>query len=117
MHSSQYINPYKPQHPYSLSNKQRLFLKKWEKQRDMPRVMYFLINGFLKKISWVFIILKAVQFIFFNEQSTNFYITGFGVFFLLTEFFFWVFCGLILGWMQYTEKESEYELFKSMRHF
>jgi hypothetical protein len=117
MQSNQYINPYNPPHPYRLSNKQRLFLKKWEKQKEMPRVMYFLINGFLKKISWVFIIFKFIQFIFFKEQSNNFYATGFGILFLVTELLFWIFCGLIMGWMQYTQKESEYELFRSMRHF
>jgi hypothetical protein len=117
MKTVHYINPYNPPHPYRLSNKQRQFLKKWEKQKDTPRITYFLINGVLKKISWVFLLFKAIQLIIFNEQSANFYNTGFGLLFLFIELVFWFFAGIIIGWIQYTEKESQYELFRSMRHF
>jgi hypothetical protein len=117
MQSNHYINPYQPRHPYSLTNKQRQFLKHWEKQKETPRFVYFLFNGVIKKISWVFILFKVIQLLFFKEQSYNFYVTGFGIVFLFIEILFWIFCGLTFGWLEYTKKESEYELFHSMRHF
>jgi len=112
-----YINPYNPPHPFRLSEKERRFLKKWEQSRRKPRWFYFLVHGFLKQVSWIFLFFKILQLIFFSDASGQFYNSAEGLLFLLFECVFWIFCGITLGWMNYTRKETEYELFRSLRHF
>ena len=117
MNSYHYINPYRPQHPFQLTDKQRSFLNSWEKKRKGSRPKFYFINGFLKNTSWIFIFQKLIQFLSFNEATVLFYKSTSGLLFLLVEILFWLFCGVVIGWMNYISRESRFELFKSMRHF
>jgi len=112
-----YINPYNPPHPFRLTEKQRRFLITWERRRKQPRWQYLLIHGFIKQVAWLFLLLKSAQLFFFSDATRSFYNSPEGLFFLLFECIFWIFCGLTLGWMNYTQKETEYEIFRSQRHF
>ncbi len=113
----QYINPYNLPHPYTLTDKQRVFIKRWETERKKPKLQFYFIDGFIKQVSWIFLAFKFIQLIFLKSETQFLYSTGTGVLFLIIELLFWIFCGVVLGWMKFTQKETEFELFKSMRHF
>jgi len=117
MNSYQYINPYKPPHPFHLTEKQKLFLKDWEQQRNGSKIRFYFINGFIKKISWLFLFLKLIQVFTLNSETIYFYNSPLGLCFLFFELIFWIFCGIVVGWLNFVNRESRYELFLSMRHF
>lgn len=104
-------------HPYRLNLKQRQFLKRWEKRRQMPRWKYVLYYGVLREGMIFFLVIKMAQALFdFNGFITLYTSLG-GLLFLLFEICFWLGGGLVIGWFKYTSYETEYEMLKSMEHF
>jgi hypothetical protein len=104
-------------HPYRLNPKQRLFLKRWEKVRQVPRWKYLLYNGVLREGMIFFFIIKIAQLIFDYKSFFELYTSIGGLLFLLFEIIFWLGGGLVIGWFKYNSYETEYEMLKSMEHF
>jgi len=104
-------------HPYRLNVKQRRFLKRWEKRRQMPRWKYVLNYGVLREGLIFFIVIKTAQLLFDYKSFFELYTSLGGLLFLLFEIIFWLGGGLVIGWFKYNSYETEYEMLKSMEHF
>jgi hypothetical protein len=113
----EYINPYNPPHPYRLTRDQRIFLTQWGIRRKQSKWVFFFLNGFFKYCLWVFLFIKAIQIIFYSTATIQFYYSFSGCMFLIVEILFFLFSSLVIGWLNYTRKEAEYEYLFSLRHF
>jgi hypothetical protein len=111
------LNEYPNYHPYRLSSRQRRFLKRWEKLRQMPRWKYFMNYGVLREGLIFFILIKVIQFSFDPKSFITLYTSIGGLIFLLFEIIFWLGGGLALGWFKFNSYETEYEMLKSMEHY
>jgi hypothetical protein len=104
-------------HPYRLNLKQRKFLARWEKKRQMPRWKYILHYGVLREGLIFLILIKLIQLAVDYKAFIQLYTSLGGIFFLLFEIFFWLGGGFVIGWFKYNSYETEYEMLKSMEHF
>lgn len=111
------FNDFRNYHPYRLTQRQRKFLKLWEKRRTIPRWKYILYHGVLREGLISMLVIKLLQFVFDPQAFTGFYFTVMGVILLVMEVCFWLGGGGIIGWFKHRSFETEYEMLKSMEHF
>ncbi len=111
------LNDFYNYHPYRLSTKQRRFIKRWEKRKQMPRWQYLLYFGVLREGLILFVIIKLVQLVYDIKGFAVLYSSMGGLLFLLFEIIFWLGGGLVIGWFKYNSYQTEYEMLKSMEHY
>ena len=111
------LNNFTNFHPYRLNSRQRRFVKRWEKIRQMPRWKYILFNGVLREGLLFFAVIKLAQLAYDMSGFLALYSSLAGILFLLFEIGFWLGGGLVIGWFKFTSYETEYELLKSMEHY
>lgn len=111
------LNNFSNYHPYRLNTKQRRFIKRWERRRQMPRWQYLLYFGVLREGLIFFSVIKVIQFLYDHHSFMDLYSSLGGIVFLLFEVLFWFGGGLVIGWFKYSSYETEYEMLKSMEHY
>ncbi len=100
--------------PHSLSAAQKRFIKKWEKMRQWNKWKYYILEGAFREGLLLFVMVKALEFIFDFSNSVKYYNSALGVLRLMGNFLFWMALGMAFAWWKWQTYEEEYEVLKQM---
>ncbi|MBI1781628.1 MAG: hypothetical protein HYR66_09705 [Sphingobacteriales bacterium] len=103
-----------PYYQNSLSAAQKRFIKRWERMRQWHKWKYYILEGAFKEGVLLFVIVKALEFIFDFSSSIKYYNSALGVLRLMGSIVFWMALGVAFAWWKRQTYEEEYEVLKRM---